>query len=476
MITEERFEFLFSLSASAMFVGLLVGFASMGWLMDNLGRKETAVYLRCFLGVLGSVSMLSAHLTGFCEFFIFGHFIAGVVGGLKVVLIIYMAECSPDNKRGLSSVAINSGGQITLLLITPLCLPALIGTDDLWFLLPCLTALMALLHLSIAAFFPQSPKQLYIQKHDEEAARKSLRFYYGDNKDIEIDEAIFEMDAENASLREDSMKICGILKHDDYRFSFFLVFICAIVPVFSAFNIKTQYFLRLLISYGLTQSEATTAMLIISAVSVPVCFIAPILIERIGRRPIFVTITLLCTVEWIGLGLAQTFTDFGYESSLIWLTAVVGAILGQIAVNLGLLIMAPILMSEICPHNTRATISLYTQVPPMVIAAVEVTIFPTLRGTFGSSFFFFCAIACFVMAIILYMQMLETAGLPIDEILQNITMSCRHTRRHTVGAFGIRVFNEYGTMKNYFYLDDDDDELNEDTPVQRKRSNTVSMF
>ena len=40
------FEFLFSLSASAMFIGLLVGFASMGWLMDNLGRKETAVYLR----------------------------------------------------------------------------------------------------------------------------------------------------------------------------------------------------------------------------------------------------------------------------------------------------------------------------------------------------------------------------------------------------------------------------------------------
>ena len=29
-----------------MFIGLLVGFASMGWLMDNLGRKETAVYLR----------------------------------------------------------------------------------------------------------------------------------------------------------------------------------------------------------------------------------------------------------------------------------------------------------------------------------------------------------------------------------------------------------------------------------------------
>lgn len=43
--------------------------------------------------------------------------------------------------------------------------------------------------------------------------------------------------------------------------------------------------------------------------------------------------------------------------TLAWICACVGAVLGQSAVNLGLLIMSPILISEICPHHTRAAIS-----------------------------------------------------------------------------------------------------------------------
>lgn len=60
-------------------------------------------------------------------------------------------------------MVVNSGGVIMVLIVTPICLPSLVGSDGLWFVLPMICGLMALLHLLIAVNFPDSPKHLYIQ-------------------------------------------------------------------------------------------------------------------------------------------------------------------------------------------------------------------------------------------------------------------------------------------------------------------------
>lgn len=76
--------------------------------------------------------MAASKLTNRCELYILGHIIAGFVNALKVVLIIYVAECSPDHNRGVISMAINSGSVIAVMIVTPLCLPTMMGTDELW--------------------------------------------------------------------------------------------------------------------------------------------------------------------------------------------------------------------------------------------------------------------------------------------------------------------------------------------------------
>ena len=76
--------------------------------------------------------MVSSKLLNRCELYVLGHVIAGFVTAFKVVLIIYVAECSPDSYRGLISMAINSGAVVAVMVVTPFCLPALLGTDDLW--------------------------------------------------------------------------------------------------------------------------------------------------------------------------------------------------------------------------------------------------------------------------------------------------------------------------------------------------------
>lgn len=81
---------------------------------------------------------------------------------------------------------VNSGASLAVCLVTPLCLPALFGTERGWTILPLIAVLsivykevvilnpedvplqmvQAVLHLLTGLVFPQSPKQLYIQHGD----------------------------------------------------------------------------------------------------------------------------------------------------------------------------------------------------------------------------------------------------------------------------------------------------------------------
>uniref|UniRef100_A0A8R1E2C4 Major facilitator superfamily (MFS) profile domain-containing protein n=1 Tax=Caenorhabditis japonica TaxID=281687 RepID=A0A8R1E2C4_CAEJA len=278
---------------------------------------------------------------------------------------------------------------------------------------------------------PQSPKQLFIQQNNEEAARKSLKFYYGENREKEIDEAIREMVSENKQAKKEKSSTLDIIQHPSHRFSLFLVFICSLVPVFSGLNIKSQYLGELLISYGLSQSDSTLAILTISAISLPISLTAPLMIEKYGRRPIFVILTWLCALEWIGFAIPEAMNDFGVRWDSRWIVACVSAILGQSAVNLGMLVMAPIMISELCPQNIRAKVSQLTQVPPIAIAVLEVFMFPELKSHFGFSMFLFLASCCAALAMILHTQMLETAGLAVDEIVSRLGGETTLTRSNT---------------------------------------------
>ncbi|PIC30456.1 hypothetical protein B9Z55_021690 [Caenorhabditis nigoni] len=303
------------------------------------------------------------------------------------------------------------------------------------FLLPCITALLATIHLIVTVFLPQSPKYLFIHKNDEENARRALEFYYGEEGPKEIDGAIREMIHEN---KQAAKKNYGNQRIDQNpvikpfsRFSLFLVFICSLVPVFSGLNIKSQYLVQLLISYGLSQSQSTIAIMVISAISLPISFIAPLIIEKYGRRPIFVLLTWLCAFEWLGLAIPEMANNFGFEFEVSWIFACLAAVLGQAAVNLGMLVMAPIMISELCPLNIRAKVSQATQVPPIAIAVLEVFMFPSLRAHFGFSMFLFLATCCAALATILHTQMLETAGLAVDEIVARLSGEPTLTRSNT---------------------------------------------
>ncbi|KAK5969224.1 Sugar transporter [Trichostrongylus colubriformis] len=251
------------------------------------------------------------------------------------------------------------------------------------------------------------------------------------------------METEKVYETHKSVSLKNILQHNTYRYSFLLVLLCAFAPTCSALNLKLQYLVTWFMRYGMTQSQATSAMMVISMVSVPLCFVSPMFIERCGRRKVFVVITTLCVVEWVGLGLAQLLCDIGVKNlRLPQLLSVFGATMGQCAVNLGLLIMAPIMISEVCPHNTRPTIFQLSQALPAAVGMVEVLIFPELQSCFGAGIFFSLAACCGLLVMTLHKKMVETTGMPVDYIVRRI--HCAHSRRNTV----VSDQGDYGALRH----------------------------
>ncbi|GMS77873.1 hypothetical protein PENTCL1PPCAC_48, partial [Pristionchus entomophagus] len=439
----QSFDTIYAVSAAFMFVGLLIGFSFMGNLMDYLGRKESAVILRSTFGILSGMAMVIGQYTNRFEFFVLGHLFAGIVLAFKVLLVIFVAECCPDQNRGMGTMLVNSGASLAVCLVTPLCLPSLFGTERGWTILPLIAMLQAVLHLVTGIFaFPQSPKQLYIQHGDRDGAQKSVTFYHGD--DVNPNLVLREFEAERLQETNGHASLREVLSNKTFRWSLWLVLLLSFVPPVSALNVKSQYLTQLLLSYGLDQSGATLTMLLTSLIALPLLFVSPWIIDKFGRRPLFITVCMLCTLEWAGLGLAQFFVDGGVTSFTRAVLGIGGSFLGQSAANLGLLVMAPILLSEICPHNTRAAITQFTQVVPMVLAIGQVTIFPSLLNSIGSLFFLCFGLLSAGLTMMVWLQLPETRTLPVDRLVNRVTKARSRTQSNTSAFF----HPHYGSTSN----------------------------
>ena len=182
--TEKEFNLIFSIIASMSLVGGIIGGLMIGYLMDGYGRKATAVYIRGLLGMISAICMIGAKYLLSVELFAIAHFLSGVVTALKIVLLIYVAECAPNDRRGITGMVVGTGGSLVMLAIQPLCLPSVFGNDSKWVGIPMVCFIMAVIHSCGGLFLPESPKHLYIAEDKKSEATTAIKYYHGDHADI----------------------------------------------------------------------------------------------------------------------------------------------------------------------------------------------------------------------------------------------------------------------------------------------------
>jgi hypothetical protein len=65
------------------------------------------------------------------------------------------------------------------LVFQPFFLVEVFGNERNWFIIPLFNLILCIVHLSVASFFLESPKHLYLNLHQEERATQAIHFYQG---------------------------------------------------------------------------------------------------------------------------------------------------------------------------------------------------------------------------------------------------------------------------------------------------------
>ncbi len=162
------------------------------------------------------------------------------------------------------------------------------GTDDYWQYVVGFGALPALIYLVLTRFFPESPKYQYLHLGDREAAIKGIRYFQGEQADVESIIREYEHERSLASTGGNTASISEILSTRHMRIPFFLSILIELSQNAGGMDSVTNYSTETLTKLGLNEFGAQIATIVTSAIPLPVAIFALFAVEKYGRRPLLI--------------------------------------------------------------------------------------------------------------------------------------------------------------------------------------------
>ncbi|CDM58610.1 MULTISPECIES: MFS transporter [Rhizobium] len=140
------------------FLGMLIGAVAFGRLADKVGRRQVLIATVACDALFGTLSIFAADFTSLLVL----RFLTGMaVGGTLPVDYAMMAEFLPTKSRGRWLVALEGFWAIgTLIVALAAWAASVAGVSDPWRYIFAVTALPALLGLTLRFFVPESPLYL----------------------------------------------------------------------------------------------------------------------------------------------------------------------------------------------------------------------------------------------------------------------------------------------------------------------------
>ncbi|ORX42594.1 general substrate transporter [Hesseltinella vesiculosa] len=415
----------YSLIVAMLLAGGLIGALSASHYSDKYGRRQTLVYTTLFIGT-GSLIMTFA----WSPWMLFvGRFIAGIGSGMvTVVTPVYLAECVPKSSRGffgtLTQLAIVIGIMVSQILGMFLV--------TMWRWILFVGAVVAFAQLFLLPFCVDSPKYLASRQGGTHQAKQALLRLRGSSLE-DVEEEIEEwrrdslvgpattpdlMSSSNSSssplapssASSSNVTLMQFITTKRYRHGFFLVVLLQLSQQLSGINAVIFYSTSIMSSVFPDASDRITVL--ISVINLLMTLVSAYLMDRSGRRSLFLTSAVFMASSSILLG--WSIENGQDRTSAFGIVAFVAAF----AIGLGPI---PFLMiPELVETHAVASAGSVGLATNMISNFMVSAGFMKLRDIIGNGqVFYVFAISLSLLLVLAFFYLPETKNKSADEVVRS---------------------------------------------------------
>lgn len=385
---------------SSLLIGCIFGAAFAGKLADMYGRRKMLIITSLFFA-------LSCFATGIAHNFVF-FFIMRMIGGLAVgaasmLSPMYISEISPGKFRG-RMVVLYQMSIVVGILISYIINYFLhdIGPNNWRWMFASGTVPSVLFFISLFVV-PKSPRWLFSKGFHDDAYLILEKVGGTDNANYEIAEI-------KESLKQSSIKLKALFK-PGLRHIIFVGIVLAVFVQMTGINTVIDYAPKILSDVGLHVSDALFYTIGIGVVNFVFTWVAVFLIDKTGRRKLYL----------IGsAGMAVSMLLLAIAFAIPGIDGIVVLILMFLFLSFFTSCIGPVfwtLVSEIFPNRARGVGMSVTVLTNWVFNWLVVFLFPWMFHRLGGTIVYgFLAVMSIILLVFTIKYVPETKGKTLEEI------------------------------------------------------------
>ncbi|XP_029991250.1 solute carrier family 2 member 9, like 1 [Sphaeramia orbicularis] len=411
---------IWSLIVSMYAIGGLFGAISVRYMSGMFGRKKVMI-CNSFVAIVAAGFMLTSKRLKSFEMVIVGRFLNGISSGLGgTIHIMYLGEISPRKIRGLVTLTYTtflSFGKVSGQFFG---LSEILGREELWELILCVPAVFAVLQVLLLPFFPEAPRYLFIEKSDDVACKKALQTLWGSGDyKMEMDEMLVEQAALEVAPPK---SLAQLLRNRSVRWQLVTMSFIYCCNMMSGMAVISTFAFDIFLNSGIPRDKIRYVTLGLGVSEIVTSIFCGLLIEHIGRRPLFFCGYGVMSASWVLVTVTMNLKDFIWWAPYCTMALIIVFIIFFGGGPGG---ATNTLNTEIFIQSDRMASLVIMGIMRWSLFATLGMIFPFLLDAFGSYCFVLFACVCLLGCIYTFFLVPETKGktlLEISEEFQRITV------------------------------------------------------
>ncbi|KAI1890946.1 hypothetical protein AGOR_G00158820 [Albula goreensis] len=402
-MTPETVTFIWSAIVSFYAVGGLFGSVSVRCITGRFGRKKAMIWNNT-ISIVAAVIMLTSKMANSFEMVLLARYLFGFSAGLGAnIHNIYLGESSPKKLRGmvtLTAATFVSIGKLTGQLSG---LREVLGDEELWNILLCVPACFSMVQLIVLPFFPEAPRYLLIDKHNEEMCRAALQTLWGKG---EFKMEIEEMVAEQAAIKgQRSQSLLELLRDSHARWQLITMLVINVSIQFCGISAISAFSFNIFQEINIPVDKIRYVTLGVGMSEVITSITCGLLIESVGRRALL----------WSGFGAMSVVMAFitvslHLKESSYWIPYITVCLIFLFVIFYcgGPAGVMPALTHEIFIQSSRPAAFVFTGILRWLGFAVLGTAFPFIIALWKSFSFVLFSGVCLAAGLFVFFLVPET--------------------------------------------------------------------